>query len=101
VDNSKIFLTSFTYEDMYNVSAHEFGHCLGLDHTDGSPADQVILHDVIYAVYQDPPGAAGNHKHCMSNLNVAGLERVFGALFGQPSGGTATMASTSYQKIAC
>ena len=101
VDNSKFFITSFTYEDMYNISAHEYGHCLGLDHTFGSPDDSTIQHDVIYATYSDNPGLSGNHKHCISNLNVKGLELVFGGLFGQPSGGNATLPSTSYQRISC
>lgn len=101
VDNSKLFITSFTEEDMYSIGAHEYGHCLGLDHSYGSPDDGVITHDVIYATYQDTPGAEGNHRHCMSNLNVKGLERVFGALFGQPSGGTVTMSPTSYARISC
>ena len=101
VDNSKFFITSFTYEDMYNISAHEYGHCLGLDHSFGTPDDSTITHDVIYATYNDNPGVIGNHRHCISNLNVKGLERVFGGLFGQPSGGSASLASRSYQRISC
>ena len=101
IANSKFFITSYTYEDMYSISAHEYGHCLGLDHSFGSPDDGVITHDVIYATYNDSVGAAGNHKHCISNLNVKGVERVFGSLFGQPSGGTVSMAPTSYQRISC
>ena len=101
ISNSKFFVTSFSYEDMYNVSAHEYGHCLGLDHAYGSPADGVISHDVIHATYEDAVGSVGTHLHCMSNLNIKGVERVFGALFGQPSGGVAVMAPTSYQKISC
>ncbi|MGH2691089.1 MAG: hypothetical protein ACRDHM_01130 [Actinomycetota bacterium] len=101
VDNSKFFITSFTETDMYNISAHEYGHCLGLDHSFGQPDDSVITHDVIYATYNDNVGAVGTHKHCMSNLNVKGLELVFGGVFGQPSGGSASMASTSYSRISC
>lgn len=101
VDNSKFFITSFTYEDMYSISAHEYGHCLGLDHSYGTPDDSVIVKDVIYATYSENPGSVGNYKHCVSNLNVKGLELVFGGLFGQPSGGSASMASTSYQRISC
>lgn len=101
ISNSKFFVTSFSYEDMYNTSAHEYGHCLGLDHSFGSPEDQVISHDVIHATYEDTPGSVGTHLHCMSNLNVRGLERVFGGLYGQPSGGTAVMSPTSYQRISC
>jgi hypothetical protein len=100
--DSKFFITSFTYADMFNVAAHEFGHCLGLDHTFGSPDDNVIRHDVIYATYGDTPGQAGTHLHCPSNLTVLGLTRSFAAAFGQsPSGGTVSMASTSYQRVAC
>jgi hypothetical protein len=101
IDNSKMFITSFTEVDMYNTAAHEFGHCLGLDHTYGTPDDSVILNDVIYATNDDAIGSPGNSKHCMSNLNVKGVERAFGGLFGQPSGGSVTMASTSYARIAC
>jgi hypothetical protein len=102
ISNSKFFVTSFSYADMYNTSAHEFGHCLGLDHTVGFPTDDgVISHDVIYATNQDSIGAVGTHLHCISNLNVKGVERTFGGLFGQPSGGTVSMATTSYQRMAC
>lgn len=101
IANSKFFITSYTEVDMYNVSAHEYGHCLGLDHSFGSPDDQVITHDVIYATYNDGVGLRGTHKHCISNLNVKGVERVFGALFGQPSGGTVTMSPSSYARISC
>ena len=101
IDNSKFFITSFTEADMYSISGQEFGHCLGLDHSFGTPDDSVITHDVMYATYVDNPGSAGNQKHCVSNLNVKGLERSFGAAFGQPNGGSVTVASTSYSRISC
>jgi hypothetical protein len=101
INNSKMFIQSFTYNDMYNVSGHEYGHCLGLDHSFGQPDDSVIIKDIIYATNSDPLGSPTNPKHCMSNLNVKGVERSFGGLFGQPSGGSVSMASTSYQRISC
>lgn len=101
VDNSKLFLMSFTYEDMYNVNGQEYGHCLGLDHVSGTPSDPVIEHDVMYGTYSDSVSAAGTHKHCFSNLNVQGLELVYGPLFGQPGGPRVTMESTSYQRMSC
>ena len=101
VDNSKFFITSFSEADMYNINGQEYGHCLGLDHAFGSPDDSVIVHDVMYGTYQDGIGLRNGHRHCVSNLNVLGLERVFGGLFGQPSGGTVTISPTSYQRISC
>ncbi len=92
VDNSKFFVTSFTYEDMYNVSAHEYGHCLGLDHVvDAHPA-----HDVMAGTYADPVGAKGTHLHCVSNLDVKGLEAAFGKLFSQPAPSVASLPVAQY-----
>lgn len=97
VDNSKLFVTSFTQEDMYNVNGQEYGHCLGLDHTEGGPkGDKTLEDDIMFATYEQEPGAAGNHRQCMSNLNVKGLELVFGE-----GSETATMAPAEYQRINC
>ena len=91
-DNSKLFVTSFTYEDMYNVNAHEYGHCLGLDHVvNGNPA-----HDTMAATYVDPVGSAGNHLHCVSSLDVKGLEAALGAAAGQPSPDAASIPAVDY-----
>ncbi len=102
VDNSKLaFGTSFTFEDMYNINAQEFGHCLGLDHVE--PArDPVLRHDPLNGVYPHRPGTAGTHLHCVSNLNVRGLEQVFKRTLRQEGGGeTVTMAPSEYRQIAC
>ncbi|MDP9071919.1 MAG: hypothetical protein M3N68_11725 [Actinomycetota bacterium] len=103
VDNSKLFITSFTFEDMYNINGQEYGHCLGLEHVAGGPpGDEVIAHDTLNGNYADTPGAAGTHRHCVSNLNVKGLELVFSRTLGQgPGGGVARMAPSSYRRIAC
>ncbi|MGH2725140.1 MAG: hypothetical protein ACRDI0_12970 [Actinomycetota bacterium] len=99
-DSSSFYTASFTPTDMYNVSLHEIGHCLGLDHATG-PSSGKITHDTMYASYGHTPGAAGTHSHCPSNLNVAGLERVFGPLFEKPGGGSVSMSSTDYKRITC
>lgn len=79
VDNSKFFVTSFTYNDMYNINAHEYGHCLGLDHIlDGHPTN-----DIMNGAYPYTPGGPAP-KNCVSNLNVRGLEGVFARALGQP-----------------
>jgi hypothetical protein len=97
VNNSKFFVTSMTYEDMYNINGQEFGHCLGLLHTsDGRPD-----HDVMDGTYDDTPGAAGTHLHCVSNLDILGLEQVFGALFGQPTEEVVSVLPSQYRTIPC
>ena len=101
VDNSKFFTTSFTYEDMYNINGQEYGHCLGLGHVEGIPEDSTIQHDVMNGTYRDTPGAAGVHRHCVSNLNVEGLEFVYAGLFDQPLAPRATMESTFYERLEC
>lgn len=100
VDNSKMYLTSYTYADMYSVNAHEVGHCLGLSHVGGADGFR-IRHDTMHATYVHEPGAAGTHRHCVSNLNVAGLERVFGPLFGRTGASPAALDGSSYERIAC
>jgi hypothetical protein len=83
VRTSKVELLSFTYADMYNVTAQEFGHCLGLSHV-GSQAGVDPLsdqkhpeHDVMNGFYTHFVGDAGTHLHCVSNLDVIGLEAAF------------------------
>lgn len=101
VDNSKFFVTSFTYADMYNINGQEYGHCLGLDHAGGGPrGDQVIAHDVMNGTYADIPGST-THLHCMSNLDVAALELVFDQLYGADGASKATMAPSEYKRIGC
>jgi hypothetical protein len=97
VNNSKFFVTSMTYEDMYNINGQEFGHCLGLLHTsDGRPN-----HDVMDGTYDDAPGAAGTHLHCVSNLDVLGLEQVFGGLFGRETEEIVSVLPVQYRTIPC
>lgn len=92
VDNSKFFTASFTYEDMYNINAQEYGHCLGLEHVvDNHPG-----HDAMAGLYLDRVGAKGTHLHCVSNLDVKGLESVFGALFGKPTPKTVSVPVAGY-----
>lgn len=95
VDNSKFFITSYTYNDMYNINAHEFGHCLGLDHVLGEHP----INDILVAVYPQTPGSTSNVKNCVSNLNVKGLEGVFAKALSQPItswGKTGTVSAGAY-----
>lgn len=97
VDNSMWFGKSFSYEDMYNVNAQEFGHCLGLEHVvDGHPE-----HDAMNGIYMHSIGASGTHLHCASNLDVATLELVFGRVLGTGTGEVASLPVASYQTIPC
>mgnify|MGYP006159853405 CR=1 FL=1 len=83
VNNSQMFTRSFNYADMYNVMGQEYGHCLGLGHVGSQggiepTSDQKHpLHDVMNGFYADSIGAADTHLHCVSNLDVKGLEYTF------------------------
>ena len=83
VNNSQMFTRSFNYADMYNVMGQEYGHCLGLEHVgsqggvDPTSSQKHPEHDVMNGFYADPIGAEGTHLHCVSNLDVKGLEYTF------------------------
>jgi hypothetical protein len=83
VNNSQMFTRSFNYADMFNVMGQEYGHCIGLGHVGSQggiepTSDQKHPeHDVMNGFYADPIGAAGTHLHCVSNLDVKGLEYTF------------------------
>jgi hypothetical protein len=80
---SKVEIESFNYADMYNVTAQEFGHCLGLDHVGSQggvdPTSDLKQpeHDVMNGFYTHSIGSAGTHMHCISNLDILALEFIF------------------------
>ena len=89
--------TNFTFADMYNIAGHEFGHCLGIGHV-GPSGDPVVVSDIMHWRYEESVGARGNKLHCMSNINVAGLELAFD---GKSNPSRATMPASKYKRIAC
>ena len=101
IDSSKLYVRSFTEADMYNTVGHEVGHCLGLEHSTGQPEDGIITRDLMYWKQADEPGAVGTARHCMSNLNVMGVEQAFGGLFGQPGGQDVSIEPSEYRRIEC
>jgi hypothetical protein len=80
---SKFAIESFSYADMYNVTAQEFGHCLGLQHVGSQggvdPTSDLKHpeHDVMNGLYTHSVGSSGTHLHCISNLDILALEFVF------------------------
>lgn len=97
ISNARFFVESFTYEDMFNVNMHEFGHCLGIDHV----VDMKPAHDVMAAVYPHEIGAANVHHHCPSTLNVKTVTRAFGEIFKKSATGTVTIARKDYKTLRC
>lgn len=83
VNNSQMFTRSFNYADMYNVMGQEYGHCLGLGHVGSQGGVEPTSeqkhpeHDVMNGFYADPIGSPETHLHCVSNLDVKGLEYTF------------------------
>lgn len=99
VDNSKLFVASFTHNDMYSINGHEYGHCLGVGHAGGGPkGDRVIEHELMSTPYTHLPGGRRTHRHCVSNLDIKGLELVFDRR-NRPD--TATLDPDRYRRISC
>jgi hypothetical protein len=97
VENSMWLVLSFSDEDMYNITGQEFGHCLGLGHvTNNFPP-----HDVMAGLYADRIGQKDTHLHCVSNLNIAGLEARWGPNFGLPGAEMATLPFSDYRSLGC
>ena len=100
ISTSMFFLQSFNYADMYSVNAHEFGHCLGLEHTE--PADDVFGVDLMSAAYEHNPGTAGVKETCPSNLNVKGIFLTFAEVFGKkPASDEIVMARSAHKRYPC
>lgn len=103
VNNSRMFTQSFTYADMYNVNGQEFGHCLGLGHVgsqggaDPTSAQKHPVHDVMNGFYSESVGAKGNHLHCVSNLDVKGLEWTFKTLTGSDESSVVYQPARKYR----
>lgn len=80
---SKLEIGSFNYADMYNVTLQEFGHCLGLSHigsqggVEPTSDEKHPEHDPMNGFYTHMVGFGGTHLHCISNIDVLGLEYVF------------------------
>ena len=83
ISNSLFFTASFTYTDMYTVNAHEFGHCLGLEHFEGPSEDKIYLHDLMTPAYVHNVGDSDVHPHCISNMNLKGVITAFKPAFGR------------------
>ncbi len=84
-------------EELYFTAAQEIAHCLGLGHVfnhgqEYQPAFDLMGQGSVYSSYG---------KSCPSNINVLVLERVYGGLFGRPSGGSVTLPSSAYEQSDC
>ena len=86
---------SFSTPDMYSVAGHEFGHCLGLDHTVGAKG---VQRDLMYAQYGQDIGLEDNTPKCISNLNVRTLELVYD---GRSLPSAVTIPVGEYKQIRC
>ena len=96
--DSQMFIEWMTYNDMYSVAGHEFGHCMGLDHVQDEHPDA----DILDATVDEGIGGALNPRHCPSNLNVNTMKGSFAFAFGQSGAGVkGTVAVGSYAQIAC
>jgi hypothetical protein len=95
------FLTGTTGQ-MYDLNAHEFGHCLGIGHVGDAldfSAKTVPLSDIMS--YQSDP----NQVHCVSSLNVLALQEVYEPVLGMGAGQEpftyVAMNPSSYSQAGC
>ncbi len=80
---------TFSTTGMFNLAAHEFGHCLGTDH----PHQHAPRHDVMsYEAHPQPD------KRCPSNLDLGAIANAFASTLGQqpPTSGAYTVDAHEY-----
>lgn len=89
---------SATVPEFHRTATHEFGHCLGLDHT-------TYLPDTMCSGCRKtnpPPGDPNGFYKCPSNLNILGVQSTFAKVLGQAGGGaTASVLQSQYQQTTC
>jgi hypothetical protein len=89
---------------LYDLIAHEVGHCLGAGHV-GDALDFRARYAPVTDImsYQNRP----DQVNCVSNMNVRVLEGVYGHLLGQPEemwlprGSFYTMNPLDYEQVEC
>lgn len=89
---------------LYDLIAHEVGHCLGAGHVGDAldfRARYAPVEDIMS--YQDNP----EHVHCVSNMDVRNLEGVYAHLLGRPEeewlprGSYMPFDPLDYSQVAC
>lgn len=89
---------------MYDLNAHEFGHCLGIGHVGDAldfSSQRFPVQDIMS--YQHDP----EQVHCVSNLNLRTLEGMFAKVLGRPQVewlaplDDVAMAPADYEHVSC
>lgn len=81
VVNTNFAFQSQSQHHMYDLNAHEFGHCLGIGHVGDAgdfKAKRFPREDIMS--YQYTP----SQVHCVSSLNLRALEGAFAPVLGRP-----------------
>jgi hypothetical protein len=87
-----------TYEYMFMVNAHEFGHCLGLSH----PEDHQPWYDLMSYNHIHQGSDPDLRLDCVSNMNLEAVHRAFANAFGRPQNNSAIeMYESEYELLEC
>lgn len=87
-----------TYDWIFALSAHEFGHCLGMGHPDDhDPWEDLMSYTDIYI----PDGEEMPPLECVSNMNLAAVHEAFGPAFGREPQGPIKFPVDQYEIYEC
>lgn len=98
-------LPGTAYETIFMISAHEFGHCLGMSHP-GEEVDGATEHDpwfdlMAYSWVNQPNSAPDLALDCISNLNLMAVHEAFAPAFDRQAASQVSIPASDYFLTDC
>jgi hypothetical protein len=87
-----------SYDWIFALSGHEFGHCLGMGHPDDhDPWQDLMSYTDIYI----PDGETMPPLECVSNMNLVAVHEAFAPAFGRVAQGPIVFPARDYVIYEC